>query len=496
MKKVSNKRILAAVLALCMAFLCTACGGDVSLKAYSRSAKYEDPYPVLKAVEKIPDLLGLNFEEGAAEILVFSDDTSLHFYNANTNTLFATMDAETVEDYTFFTVGEYTFTAVKVSDSRIFLYEPTGKIVAMSEAYVGDIKKAAAVYEDLLAFDGKIYRIDEKGGVAASYSCTVPKIDFLAEGYYYAIESDTVTVLNKELEEVLRWENPNEDLKDNTAFRIGSSVFVQSLVPQADSAAEYDYMEDGIKYCLESWIVNAQTGEVKTAELDYYIVSADAEDPETGKGLNYATVAYVQDQKLLKEAPDCAYVVINDKTGEIEGKVFPELQGEVTMLTKKRFLYEKADGSQYLLNEKGDVVKQVDELFTASERVATNGKYIVLDSGIYNYDMELVYDYAAEEMIRISVLGHGALFKGADKAYYIYTKTGKLKNLGEADNVSFCCNQFVVLRNNNRNYIYNENGLMIGTGGDSLWVSQIGSYREFSIIAITEDDTIVYYKVF
>ena len=134
------RKILALILVLCTVLLCTACTKEVTFREYNRSEKYEDPYPLLKKVEKLDELTGMYRVDKLGELFLFSDEDITKVYNAETKKVVAQFADDEIADVEFFYVADHIFFAVdRYSDDPRATKSAEENITAATEPVAWDV---------------------------------------------------------------------------------------------------------------------------------------------------------------------------------------------------------------------------------------------------------------------------------------------------------------------------------------------------------------------
>lgn len=459
------KKITSLVcLFLCIVLLCTSCAKDMTFVDFYANKEYEDSYPTLAKFEEVEKLDGYTYKNSNYEMIVVEtkDGDKVKFYNVEKDYFVLTLEENYLDDYTFFTVSGNTFVITVEEDYNVEdtyytnVYDANGNLMLSKKGY-SDLgaDKVVTTSTDLFQFDKKIYRVDNNGGifpvVTNPFYGTLPSFSFRTAEYYYIVGSSDVAVYDQSLNCVFNWSIPYSTYLDCNIVALSEENFlVQVLEVLPDTETKYDILsDDGEKCKLTSTVVDVKTGKEKTVKLDYLVAyvmysdnqvySNDTMDFVSDKIENIAYICYIKDHKLLDN--EYELVALKGKDASVDFAIAPEFDNLPTEYAENRYIYTTDNGERYLIDAAGKTISKFAS--GATTNASSNEKYIVMDGKIYNYDLNEIYDCAANKKEVVDVLGHCVILRdsvGENKEYYLYTANGEVSEIANyftSDLVSF-----------------------------------------------------------
>ncbi|MBQ8447373.1 MAG: hypothetical protein IJX27_00395, partial [Clostridia bacterium] len=448
-------------LLLCVVLLCTSCGASsMTFEELYSENKYEDKYPTLGSISEIPTLEGFMHVPGEYEnetqILAFrnKDASKLKFYNAETDSWILTFDNDYIENFRTFSVyGNSMLIVVEEDENKEYkfytkIYDANGNLVAtkLGSTELEYWYNAVTVSADLFQFDGKIYRVSEKGAVSTVVSNPffgdIPSFEIKTESHYYDFNSTmggsaSIYVYDNDLENVFFWEVPYSTAVTTSMVLLEENkVLVQFMEMLPDTETKYDFVMSGTKCNLTSLVIDTETGKEKKVKLDYIVSESDFANniinndgvdnffPEDVKNITF--ISPIEDRKVVTSSTSMKIVCLKGSDASIALEISPEIPlFECEQIANDRFIYKAHSGDSYLINSKGKVISVLDsDVFKAAYH---NEKYIVLNGKIYDYDLKEVYDYKADGKEFVALFGHSVLLKETKMFdlddYYVYTAT-------------------------------------------------------------------------
>jgi len=529
------KKITSLVcLFLCIVLLCTSCAKDMTFVDYYAAKEYKDKYPTLNSFTEVEKLDGYSYETSGYEIIVVEtkEGDKVKFFNLEKDYFVLTIDEAHLDNFDFFEVSGNTFIVTVEADysgEDIYytnIYDANGSLMFSKKGYSDlDSKtdKVVITSEDLFQFDKKIYRVDNGGGiypvVTNPFYGTLPAFSFRTEAYYYIVNSSDVAVYDQSLNCVFNWTTPYITYEECSIVALSEENFlVQILEVLPDTETKYDFLGDnGEKYKLTSTIVDVKTGKEKTVKLDYLITyltysanrvyGSDEYDYISDKISNIAYVCYIKDHKLHSNISAFALVALSGKDASVEFTIAPEFDNLPTPIAENRFEYITDSGETYLIDATGKTIAKFSSDVT--EDADFNEKYIVLDGKIYNYDLNEVYDCAANKKEVIDILGHCIILRdsvGENKDYHLYTVNGEVFeienffNSGLASFITGSSEQFYTTFNKDDTEFkfYNEFGTYLGKVDNAISWRIVYEFDDNAgvIIAVVDASLKVsYYKI-
>lgn len=527
------KKITSLVcLFLCIVLLCTSCAKDMTFVDFYADKEYEDSYPTLNSFTEVEKLDGFSYDSSENEFIVVEtkDGDKVKFYNIEKDYFVLTLEEDRLSSFDFFTVSGNTFIVTVEEDYDVEgtyhtnIYDANGSLMLTKKST--DSVSASSVIaksQDLFQFDKKIYRVDNEGGifpvVTNPFYGTIPSFSFRTETYYYSVGSSDISVYDKSLNCVFNWTIPYSTYEEcNIEVLSEENFLVQVLEVLPDTETKYDFLgENGEKYKLTSTIVDVATGKEKTVNLNYLIAyltysanrvyANDTYDYISDKISNIAYVCYIKDHKLNSHMSAVDLVALNGKDASIDFVIAPEFDTLPTEFAENRYTYTTDSGETYLIDATGKTISKFAN--DAIKNAKFNEKYIVMDGRIYNYDLNEVYDCAANKKEVVDVLGHCIVLRdsvGENKDYHLYTVNGEvfeLENYFNTELASFITgssDQFYTTFNaDNKEYkFYNEYGTYLGKIDNAVSYKIVYEFEDNAGVIIAVIDTsfkISYYKI-
>ena len=297
---------LAAVMALSS---CALFGGkgDV-VKMIDEDATYESDALVLKSVEKVGKLTGMNYQESRANLAYFTESveddgeyyTKHVVYNMDTNAVVFEATETDTSDITvalkvkyaqfgddasaYFTVATTTWKGEgENTTTRTALYDALGNKAADAAGHASVTSVA-----DFLYFNGKAYRFAEDGKLVAAFEFAalgeMPEIVDYNEDYYLAKEANRVVVYDNTLTYVSSMEVPAYADVICCALLANGKVLIQYEYELPEDAKKYDYVRETTtvvegdedyeierlgKFDLTTLLMNAKNGKAKQIKCEY-----------------------------------------------------------------------------------------------------------------------------------------------------------------------------------------------------------------------------------
>ncbi len=467
-----KKLLVLVALMLCMVTVLASCATSMKFEKVVGDAVYNDENPALTTAAKV-DVVGTKTDE-LGDLVVFegeNDDgkTVTTVYNLATGAVVYT-SAVTAEE-----VSE---TEVKVTTTRISTYVALYEYEGVSWFMVGTQKRVTTVKDgetdtesnmsvtlrnakgeefasisntkgvdfatklDLILVDSAMYRIAEDGTIAKAFDVKAgadfPAVDKKQGDYYYDMvdedgyELGSVAVYNASLELIAYHEVPRYLEGQGYFIMNNGNVLLQGAEYLGEFAEKYDWMEDGEKLDLHTFVLNVEKGTVKELDLDYYIenvqTQAAAEDWLYNEKIeNVAWIVEIEDEKL--DWTDSATKLVSlDNNGKVKGVIdglvanqAPELP---ELVATNRWVVKDLAGNQYLLNEAGEVLGNVNGL----DLNDLNPNYIVLNDKIYDWDLNLKYNVSANDASILQKMEHGVLMTNDDGETLLYAN-GEVKTI-------------------------------------------------------------------
>ena len=490
------KRLLALVaMILLVATMLTACGDTIRFSKVVVKNSYKDSTPTFTEAEELA--VEGNIEQQKGDLIQLIDTSGensvCEVYNVvQKKSVWKERNAKNVSFHVHLMEQEGVswFYAVKATTTEnedgeetttehYAIYDASGKMIAEAEGKM--VQEPETTY-DLIRFDGKVYRISEKGIKEAfkiSELKKLPSIDHKAGDYYIGTSSNSVAVYNSKLDPVVIYNFPSYANSSNRSTHVLSNgnVLVQYSVSLGDYAEEYDYIKDGKKYELTSILIKANAGEYETIDLSfvvYYVVyGEELEDEGVDADLDNVALVYNIKNKMLDSSSTGGKLVVLSNKAKVEATIDGYVTGmypQLIQVAKNRWAIMNSVGSTFLINHKGEVLGEVSKVEDANENYLVSS-----ESKVYDWDLKLVldmkeYDAADYEMyenciVMTNLEGETLLLANGEVTTLIAKADNEKKHVE-----SLCDRLFVVCDNVDESKfdIYNDKGEVIFSGEKKL----------------------------
>lgn len=470
MKKI--KLVLLAVVLLTTVLLLASCGAKSIVDLVDREYTPVDKYPAYNTVSAVSALTDMEAGATAGDLKVFTkvnDETFLTKYvvydvandkvvwqaeetksesaTYKSNTSYS-VSLSTIKDSSYFTVTTTTTNYTYEEGNSTPIKTETTKSVAIwawnGSAYaelvkVNEPRGTIATTQDLIYFEGKVYRVDEETKAIAyafDYSALAkfPQIHYSTENYY-AINNDGLWVTyDKNLKQVAAFDFPSyADVEGSIV--LGDNLFVQYRVYEDMFGTEYDVIEDGgeEKYSVYSVLVDLEKAKVKEIKTDYLVwdhmvtSTSDSWEENGLVAVEKGVLAIIQvvkiENKRINDAATAVEWATIDQKGDIKLLDIPTTVPVVDLdfAAKDLWVLETADERVYMMNGEGEIVAELDyaKMENASMTMfAANGK-------LYDMGMNEVYDYKADKLTIKTATPKAFLFTNADNELIVYANGQK-----------------------------------------------------------------------
>lgn len=408
---------------------------------------YADTEPLFSTLTEITELKNMELEsvDGYSEYLyLFSTEvesgedeyTKYVVYNEKTNAVILTLTETEVIDYefefdstnedeVFFLV--YTTTYKKDGDVVLYddytestaLYDCTGAQIASVNAYVysDDVMYGA----DLLYFDGKCYRFGENGALTYAFDRSplagFPEIYHKTGEYYLGYASymgpdyGLFLIFDAELNRIGEIRVPAYAEMTGSVLASEETLMLQYMVEKDPYTEDYDvYMtespsmpaaavsddDEAVKYDVHTLLISLKNGKSEEIDCAYVLrmsIPIDYDDvrERTAISEKYDFLAYVApiEDRYMDSAK--ASVAIIEKNGTFKQIVLKngEYVLEFEAVSNTSWIVFTASGNSYMVNEKGEILFEVND-------EGSNKEYFVAEGKLFNYNGEMVYDYRAD----------------------------------------------------------------------------------------------------
>ena len=442
-----SKIVLLLALALAAIMVLSSCGAGASKFAdILDGSRYKGDTPSWTAAAKVDALQDAAVVDQSGNLVVLTKENADGFdtymiFNMKTGTVVynATESAAVDVDIDLCTTDNYdadyavVVLTTWVLDSENHHTNAYSYVVSLRDAAGTEFATATRmtalpeVEWDLLRFEGKCYRVSKEGTftLVGDYSefAPLPNIAAETEKYYYAINAATGTVIvyDKSLAIVSYYNMPTyANVAASQAFALDAEkVFVQYTVEEDPYTDDYDIYDPATnsKSTLHTFVLNPD-GKVKEIRCDYVIADGGVlnDEQRDWSGLSdsftsFAIVYPVEDQRvnLADTARRWASVDKNGKIKEIKNPTLVPFENFVFVQTN-RWVVTTSDNRAYLINEKAEILGEV----TGANGIQAGRSYFTANGKVYDYDMNVIFDYTAANYTIARRLNHGIIFTSVD----------------------------------------------------------------------------------
>ena len=514
------KRLITLIcLSVCFVVLLTSCAGKKNFDKVYKDYEWVDEYAeTLTSLDKISGLKDYELVSAGGSLVAFAnEDDQAKVYNVATGEVIYSFNSSDVDDFGYFEIfGKDFFYIVREAngedyDYRTAFYNVRGEEFANVEGEydADDVREC----EDLFQIDDKVYRVYEDGSVNTviadnPFFGTLPEFDAKTADYYYYFGNDYVAAYDYNLEQVAYWQAASDEYDVRSMNLLSEDrVLVQMVRELPDSEKKYDYIYEGTKYELKSYLINVKKNDAKEIALDYIVKTVSAStvarpygsDPYLVSSLgidNYAVVYMIEDKVVKTAESEIVYADLNGKTAKIKSILFADIDGTATPIAEDRFLYENYSGETYLMDANGEILSR----FSRSAVDSTNENFIKVGDKLYNFDLQLVRDLEYSDKAIYGLLAHTALLKANETNddgyyyYYVLSENGedvKLKGKYVSNG-----KDYIITRDADESdvyYVYDEYGTQIKKLSETSGVRVVASYEGTYVLAVANADYEVEY---
>ena len=433
-----KRRKLLALLSVLMlaAMLLSSCGGAKKISKVSSLEKvlnpeYDFAADVLLSGKALAELNQYAIAEQNDEFILFvgASEQGLPIYKVFSFRSRAVVQTFANTETTVYTVSltdvpAFTATATEGAKTTYHVYDAAGNSLSTSK----HAKAAPSMFADMVLYGNVLYTIENNGALTKAedlpeaLALRAPT-DYTDE-YFYFYGANSILVYDRAFQPVTAWYAPASAEDFNPSFLNNGNVLVQYkqvLDPNAEEYQLYDTDEDGTviaKYNLVTKLITPKNGKVKDVDMDYNIqlaISATNLNRQMGednprladKVENVAYICPIVDRQVDDSDAACD-VVLMDNNGKLGKSVkiadgqraeLPHLIGEDIYLVNT--LYGRA-----LVNAKGKTLQLIN-----NDDMNIVGGYIIGENAVYDLNMEVAYDLAANDAIVIGTMDDTVLIK-------------------------------------------------------------------------------------
>ncbi len=333
-----------------------------------------------------------------------------------------------------------------VSGGKVSLHSLTGTEVA-SETLTKQEASASgtryAVKMDLVLFNDVLYRTTEGGlerVTEVSPFAGLPALSDLTAymgDYYYACDEGegVVKVYDAELAFVSSYKLPTYAEEKSFHILKNGDILAQYVYEEDSLSDKYSFIDEGTKYQFVTELISAKNGSAKQIQyeyvLDYVSVLTDElagrSGIKEGSAPHLAVGTKIENRRMGEQA----MLILDDKGN---AKELAEFNGDrlqqILLLADGRWAIVAGEHA-YLVNEKGEILGDI-VAGTPYE------SFINCDGKLYDYDLNVLYDYDAANKDWYSGIGDGAIFREYDESenaysYYLFTGSSDLKKIVDAE---------------------------------------------------------------
>ena len=540
MKKIRPLALLA--LFLCAVVVLSSCGFAGKKNSEIKALSFKDVVkkstaeePAAAQIEKLT-LEGTVTQTSYPFVVLSKDGVNKTVYNLEQNKVVFTATTVALLDTTafgFHDLDGYTaYFWVQVTDNteataryQTTLYDASGNSIATVDRIAAPNRTF-----DLVSFGGKIYRLGDESATAtltevtgySALSGDIPNIGAATADYYYQFNfggGNNVHVYDKNLKLVSVYNVEGNPVNVSRMILDNGNVVFQAFYQLPDDASDFDFSSGTDKYKMKTVIVTAKDGKAKEISFGYMLLYGSSFSVDDGNGLDeddgslsakirsIAGIYPIVDGVLMSGATDTMFVAV-DNNMKILGRfdAMYDNQAPLTLIDNiypSYFTVDLANGGTLLIDAKG---KEIGDI---SGNDAITYSYIYAGGKMYNYKLEVVYDYEAAGYDLEETFERSAIFSkdnaGTDE-YFIYlngaltaldTKDDKLDFYGASNGV-YLIKDTTDLLNPVIRY-YNEKGELLLTqkGAVPSLTPVLDNNTDTALFSEVDPDTtqLVYYRL-
>ncbi|MBQ3639927.1 MAG: hypothetical protein II955_05350, partial [Clostridia bacterium] len=422
-------RLLALLsLFLCAVMVLTSCGIGGSKNGNIKALSFKDVVkkstaeePATAQIEKLT-LEGTVTQTSYPFVVLSKDGVNKTVYNLEQNKVVFTATTVALLDTTAFGFhdpdGYTAYFWVQVTDNteataryQTTLYDASGNSIATVDRIAAPNRTF-----DLVSFGGKIYRLGDESATAtltevtgySALSGDIPNIGAATADYYYQFNfggGNNVHVYDKNLKLVSVYNVEGNPVNVSRMILDNGNVVFQAFYQLPDDASDFDFSSGTDKYKMKTVIVTAKDGKAKEISFGYMLLYGSSFSVDDGNGLDeddgslsakirsIAGIYPIVDGVLMSGATDTMFVAV-DNNMKILGRfdAMYDNQAPLTLIDNiypSYFTVDLANGGTLLIDAKG---KEIGDI---SGNDAITYSYIYAGGKMYNYKLEVVYDYEA-----------------------------------------------------------------------------------------------------
>ncbi len=340
------------------------------------------------------------------------------------------------------------------------LYDQNGKEITRTQG----VRRLSTTC-DMFAFNNVYYRVNQDG---TSYTKafdadmkSVPDFDAYSENYYYVInneDADSISaahVYDKECNFVAVYSITKEAWWCNTEEMNGigdpkifvmqdGNLYGQYLLPLPEDSKKYDVTFGNQKYEFVTEIFDVESEKVKEIESDNYIdrLTGDTKNSIFGmygvsiftdKVVNVVMYVPIVDKRIAQSYAEMKFASMDNK-GKIEFLISDSIENmlmPVANIAEDRIAFMSFSEQTFLAKTDGTVLGEI------SFNCDMNDEYIFTENKLYDFDLKVVYDFAAEGMKLYGHTAKSVFFEKNDKIYFYSSKLGLCELLKEEAEVTY-----------------------------------------------------------
>ena len=292
---------------------------------------------------------------------------------------------------------------------------------------------------ELVKVGSKYYNMRDKGFSAPAFDVAFKNIpdgeliNHFAGKNYTFYQDDMIITYDKNLNLIDIYEIPSyaEEVSAPIFFENGKFI-IQIRTPAVDQfSSEYDYVENGTKYVLETKLITPSSNSEKKVDCKYILsdISISASEAKA-QGFYIETDALVvATAEILKERVNKKSIILTVSDGGSFEKFAPFGEDYVSVpveLANGYCLMVNKLGQEVILNAKGEFVAQITEGYKGCTK-----DYIVVGDKVYDNNLRQVTivtkEFAVKELYS-DMIG----LRKADGTFYVL-KDGALRQLDGTD---------------------------------------------------------------
>ncbi len=469
MKKI--KLVLLAVVLLTTVLLLASCGASSFADLVDREYTPVDYYPAYTQNAAVSALTDMTAGTGAGDLKLFTkydtekETTKYIVYDVANDQVVWQDEEEKSETPTSRSTTTYSVSINWFDEGVYFTVNTTNTVVTLEDSVPvkTDVSKSTAVWawngsayaelvkvdeprgtvkvtQDLLYFEGKVYREDAQTKAVAyafDYStlATFPTLNYSTDNYYVTVNAGIFVTYDKDMKQISAFQLPSY-AESEASIVLGDKLFIQYFVAEDIYSENYTIFFDSYeKYTLYTVLVDLETTKVKELKSEYLVEddellsTSDSWTEEFGLAavekevLALVPVAKIENKRIDESAMATEWAIIDEK-GDITVLEVPTTipVASFYLVAKDTWMLQTVDGRVYIVNGEGEITTEIDYSKVGQYECAN---YFAANGKLYDVGFNEVYDYQADKLTIVRATRKAFMFTNADGELIIYANGQK-----------------------------------------------------------------------